>query len=90
MLNITLKVSFTDGTSTDVTCKTSDYIAFEQHFDKPVSILEQGRLTYLLWLAWKASRSESDFDTWVDSVESVTSVDDVDEIPPLGSPQHIG
>lgn len=90
MLNITLAVSFKDGTKRDVVCKTSDYVAFEAHFDKPVSVLEQGRLTYLFWLAWKASGTDQAFDVWVDSVDNIASVDEQDEIPPLGSPQPTG
>lgn len=90
MLNITLAVSFKDGTKRDVVCKTSDYVAFEAHFDKPVSVLEQGRLTYLLWLAWKASGTDQAFDVWVDSVDNIGSVDEQDEIPPLGSHQLTG
>lgn len=94
MLNINLTVTHKDGSKNDVVCKTSDYVAFEAHFDKPVSILEQGRLTYLLWLAWKASSrvgvTQLVFDEWVDTVDSIESGDDEADIVPLESPAPTG
>jgi hypothetical protein len=50
---IALTVSFEDGTNTTVTTTAADLIAFEQHFDKSVSILQNDyRLTYLFFICW--------------------------------------
>ena len=94
MLNIDLAVTYKGGTKSDVVCKTADYIAFESHFDKPIAVLEQGRLTHLLWLAWHAAkRNEStdlDFDAWVDTVDGIESSDGDNDVPPLESPAPTG
>ena len=94
MLNIDLAVTYKDGTKSDVVCKTADYIAFESKFDKPISVLEQGRLTYLLWLAWHAvqrnNQTTDDFDTWVDTVDGIESKDGDNDVPPLESPAPTG
>lgn len=93
MLNIDLAVTHKDGTAVDVVCKTVDYLAFESHFDKPIAVLEQGRLTHLLWLAWKAAtragQTDLDFDTWVDTVDGIESKD-ASDVPPLESPAATG
>lgn len=94
MLNIDLVVTKSDGSAVDVSCNTVDYVAFERHFDKPISVLEQGRITYLFWLAWHASKRlgsiDCDFDTWVESVVNIEAKDSQESIPPLGSPQLTG
>jgi len=94
MLNIDLAVTYKDGTRSDIVCKTADYIAFEAKFDKPVSVLEQGRLTYLLWLAWHSAHrnqaTDLDFDTWVDTVDGIESKDGTNDVPPLESPAPTG
>jgi len=94
MLNIDLAVTHKDGTTVDVVCKTADYIAFETNFDKPISVIEQGRLTYLLWLAWHASKrvghTDAGFDEWVDTVDGIESKDGDNDVPPLESPAPTG
>lgn len=94
MLNIDLAVTYKDGTKSDVVCKTADYVAFESHFDKPIAVLEQGRLTHLLWLAWSAAtRANSTtlpFTDWVDTVDGIESKDGDNDVPPLGSPAPTG
>jgi hypothetical protein len=94
MLNIDLAVTYKDGTASDIVCKTSDYIAFESHFDKPIAVLEQGRLTHLLWLAWHSAKrntqTDAEFDQWVDTVDGIESKDSQESIPPLESPQLTG
>ena len=87
-----LKVTTAKG-STTVQCLPVDFIAFENHFDKPVSALESGRLTYLFFLAWTASHRTGatalQFDEWVVDVLSVEQAAE-DEIPPLGSSPSTG
>lgn len=93
MLNIDLAVTYKNGTKSDVVCKTVDYLAFEAHFDKPIAVLEQGRLTHLLWLAWTAATRAGDtsvaFDEWVDTVDGIES-GDANDVPPLESPAVTG
>ena len=93
MLNIDLAVTHKDGSKSDVVCKTVDYLAFESHFDKPIAVLEQGRLTHLLWLAWTAAtrsgQTDVTFETWVDTVDGIES-GDTNDVPPLESPAAIG
>lgn len=94
MLNIDLAVTYKDGTKADVVCKTADYIAFESHFDKPIAVLEQGRLTHLLWLAWhsahRTQQTSGSFDEWVDTVDGIESKDGDNDVPPLESTAPTG
>ena len=95
MQSIALNVTHDDGNIASVTCTASDFIAFETHFDKSISALESGRLTYLYWLAWhglqRFKRTPLSFEDWVSSVTSVDIPDDDKvEISPLESPQPTG
>lgn len=84
----------TDTGTNVVKCLAVDFIAFEEHFDKPVSALEQGRITHLYWLAWAAltrtGKTDADFKAWAATVQSIEQVDEDDSIPPLGSSQSTG
>lgn len=95
MQSIALNVTHDDGKVASVTCTASDFIAFETHFDKSISALESGRLTYLYWLAWhglkRTNRCDVSFDDWVAAVVSIeVSNDGSAEILPLESPQPTG
>jgi hypothetical protein len=95
MQSIALNVTHDDGNIASVTCTASDFIAFETHFDKSISALESGRLTYLYWLAWhglkRTNRCDVSFDDWVAAVTSIEVSDNgSDEISPLESPQPTG
>lgn len=85
----------TDKGSFTTRCLAVDFIAFEEYFDKPVTALEQGRITHLYWLAWTASTREGkvgepDFKAWAATVTSIEQVDGDDSIPPLESRQSTG
>jgi hypothetical protein len=90
-----LKVVATNGTF-EARCLPIDFIDFEEHFDKPVTALEQGRITHLYFLAFTALRrankiDDVDFKVWAATVVSVEQADDdADAIPPLESNQPIG
>ena len=94
MQSITFVVTHDDGQTAKIVCTAPDYVAFENEFDKPISVLETGRLTYLYWLAWhglkRFHRTDKGFDEWVQTVAGVEVPGDEDEIPPLESPQPIG
>lgn len=88
-----LKVVATNGTF-EAHCLPVDFIDFEEHFDKPVTVLEQGRITHLYFLAFTALRransiGDIDFKAWATTVVSVEQADD-DTIPPLENNQHTG
>jgi hypothetical protein len=73
---IALTVSFEDGTNTTVTTTAADLIAFEQHFDKSVSILQNDyRLTYLFFICWhvlkRTNETKQSFDDWVVTVTDI-------------------
>ena len=95
MQSITLVVTRTGGRTDEVSCLAADFVAFEMHFDKPISALESGRLTYLYWLAWHAlhreKRTADDFDTWIgDTIAIDSKGDGADELPPLERNQPTG
>lgn len=75
MMQIPMKVALGDGSEVEVTAKASDLIAFERHFDKPMTELGTSRVEHILWLAWhvctKQKQTELAFDEWVDTIDSV-------------------
>lgn len=79
MMQIPMKVALGDGSEVEVIAKASDLIAFERHFDKPMTTFgdpRNGRVEYILWLAHhvmvKQDKTTLDFDAWVDSIETVS------------------
>ena len=73
---INLLITFTDGTSREVTAIVSDLMAFEDKFDKSVSDFAKGvRLSWLVFIAWKAeSRTKAtslEFDAYADTITAV-------------------
>lgn len=94
MQSITLVVTRTGGRTDEVSCLAADFVAFEEYFDKPISALESGRLTYLYWLAWhglkRNNRAGADFNEWVQEVVGIEANDGADEIPPLERNQPTG
>ncbi len=78
MMQLRMTVEHADGSEAEVTAKASDLIAFERHFDKPMTVFgdpNTGRVEYIMWLAWHTSKrnggTEQDFETWVDAIESI-------------------
>ena len=79
MMTINMHVKNGDGSEAEVTARASDLIAFERHFDKPMTIFtnpSETRIEYILWLAWHGTKRQAaetpDFDAWVDSIEYVS------------------
>lgn len=94
MMRISLSVTYADGSGAEVIAAAPDLIAFERHFDKPMSVFAaDARIEYILWIAWTAltrrKKITSDFDAWVETVESVTA-GDPGEVVPLESNQPTG
>jgi len=78
---ISLTVFFADGTEKAVTAVAADLIAFEQHFDKSVSILQNDyRLTYLFYICWhvlkRTGETKQEFDDWIGTVTGIEATDD--------------
>jgi hypothetical protein len=79
-LRITLRVTFLDGTTKEVTCSASDLVKFENHFNISVSKIEEElKISYLLFLVhaaeFRTKATTLDFDSWLDLVESVGASD---------------
>jgi len=95
MQSMTFVITYDDNRTDKIVCSAPDYVGFETHFDKPIAVLETGRLTYLYWLAWHAltrfKRASSEFDTWVQTVAGVEINDSDDNvIRPLENNQPTG
>lgn len=95
MMRIALQVTYSDGRVQPVMVSAPDLIAFERHYDKPMTAISTGRIEYLYWVAWHSLKRRSltgvEFDEWIESVDLVG--DDPNggaEIVPLESPQPIG
>jgi hypothetical protein len=78
---INLKLVFVDGTEKNVTAVAADLVAFEQHFDKSVSTLQNDvRLTYLFWMCWhvlkRTGETKQEFDKFIETVSGVVIGDD--------------
>jgi hypothetical protein len=75
MMQIPMKVAYGDGSEVEVVAKASDLIAFERHFDRPMTELGTSRVEHILWLAWhvasKTKKTDLGFDDWVDTIDSV-------------------
>lgn len=81
MQPINLQILFADGTSVDASTMASDYIAFETHFDKPITALSTDmRMTYMFYLAWhcvkRTKKTDLPFEEWCDTVSMVGEADE--------------
>lgn len=75
-MNINLQITYTDGTTKDVSANPADIVAFEAHFDLSIAKLQENiRLTHLFYLAWHAEKrtgaATAGFDEWLATVEGV-------------------
>lgn len=93
MMRMALKVDYDDGRSQRVVTAATDAVAFERHFDKPISVVTS-RLEYMWWLTWRSLTRQSmtslEFEAWLDTVLSVEDDDkaSADIVPLDHSPQH--
>lgn len=76
MLALDMTVTFEDGRTVDIVCKTPDFLAFEAHFDKAFTVLStDARLTYLMYLAWSAIKrtggTDKPLEEWAADVSMV-------------------
>ncbi len=93
MIRIALQIQYNDERTELVTATAADAIAFERHFDKPISVINTGRIEYMWWIAWHAvtrsKKTELSFDEWLDTVGEVAD-EETDDIVPLERSQFIG
>jgi hypothetical protein len=77
MNEITLTITFVDGTTLDINTSAGDVVKWESYFDLGIDKLE--KVTHLLYLAWLAikrlKKTGEEFDNWVDLVSKVEVAD---------------
>jgi len=77
MNQITLTITFVDGTTLEVNTSAGDVVKWESYFDLGIDKLE--KVTHLLYLAWLAvkrlKKTGEEFDGWVDLVATVVVAD---------------
>ena len=79
-MQISLQLTYADGTEKTVSAMAADLVAFETKFDLSIARLESNiKLTHLLFIAWAAEKrtgaTKDDFEKWVESVETVGMAD---------------
>jgi hypothetical protein len=80
-MQVSLQVTYNDGTSKDLKAVATDLVAFESHFSLSIARLEQNlMLTHLLFMAWhvekRTKQTDLEFESWIESVESITAVEE--------------
>ena len=73
MNEITLTITFVDGTSLEVNTSAGDVVKWETYFNLSIDKLEKAtHLLYLAWLALKRlKKTGEEFEGWVDLVSTV-------------------
>lgn len=69
---INLTVTYTDGTTKELTGVAADLVAFESKFD--VSIAKLEKMTHMFWIAWhiehRTGATKKEFEAWTEEVAS--------------------
>jgi hypothetical protein len=77
MNEITLTITFVDGTSLEVNTTAGDIVKWETYFNLSIDRLE--KITHLLYLAWLAikrlKKTGEEFEGWIDLVSKVEVAD---------------
>jgi hypothetical protein len=77
MNQITLTITFVDGTTLEVNTSAGDVVKWESYFDLGIDKLE--KITHLLYLAWLAvtrlKKTGEEFEGWIDLVSKVEVAD---------------
>lgn len=73
---ISLRITLNDGTTRDITCTISDFLKFEERFDKSVTDFGKNvKLTWMLFLAWAAETRTKvvavDFDAYAETIAAI-------------------
>jgi hypothetical protein len=81
VINLTLRVTTTDGTTNDYAVSPRVQVAFEREFKLglPQAFTTQQKMEHIYWLSWKAQQSSGavvkPFDGWLETVESVEMIE---------------
>jgi len=77
MNEITLTITFVDGTSLEINTTAGDIVKWETYFNLSIDRLE--KITHLLYLAWLAikrlKKTGEEFEGWIDLVSKVEVAD---------------
>lgn len=73
---INLLITFSDGTSREVTAVVADLMAFEDRYDTSVASFASGvRLSWLVFIAWKAEtrtkQTALEFEAYAETISGV-------------------
>ena len=87
-MKLTLRVTTLDGSAVDTDATTADLVAFEDHFDRSVTVLDEGlRLKHVTWLAWRSltrqGKTTAEFPAWLETIDSAEIVGAEASPPPL-------
>jgi hypothetical protein len=81
MMRVPITVEYHDGRREGFFTSPADAVAFERHYDKPVTAIGSGRVEYFWWIAWhsltRLKRTGLPFEEWLDAVDRVS--EDTDE-----------
>ena len=89
-MRLNLRVTYADGSAVDTAATTAVLVEFEDHFDRSVTVLDDGlRLKHVTWLAWRSltrqGKTAAEFGAWLDTVDGVELVDGEASPVPLDS-----
>lgn len=96
---LNLRITYGDDKTKDVKAVWDDFIAFEDEFDQPFTIVvdpKKSRLKYTTWLCWhsefREKQTELNFNDWVKSIShcGFAPENEVEDVRPLGSKAHTG
>jgi hypothetical protein len=79
-MKITLRITFNDGTTRDITVSAADMVAFEDKFNMSISKLDEARISWLLFLSWHSEKrrgiTTKSYEEWIDDVETIGAEED--------------
>jgi len=96
---LNLRITYNDETTKDVKSVWDDFIAFEDEFDLPFTVVidpKKSRLKHTTWLCWHAElrekNTEQSFIDWVKKISHCGFIPDneVEDVLPLGSKARTG
>lgn len=88
MANLSLKVTYLDGTNAEVKTRPATEVAFERHFDRTFADLFDGnaRHEWVYFLAHHASKSAAPFEEWLETVNGIVFGGVASPDPSLAAP----
>lgn len=96
---LNLRITYKNDKTSDIKAEWDDFIAFEDEFDLPFTVVidpKKSRLKHATWLAWhsenREKKTELSFKDWLSDIASVNFVPDgeVQDVVPLESKARTG